>query len=93
MFSVKSGSPLSAILYQVTEGGNWQSDGDGTISGNDLDFDGVSNPVDIYTNSSDGSMGMDIAAQGGIDIVIDSDGGSLPEFRVKAEGDGTARLI
>ena len=73
-FRIKNGTGTGdPNVFTVSPGGNWQSDGDGTISGNDLDFDGTADVI-ITTNSASTDPTMDIRAQGSMDIVVDSDG-------------------
>jgi len=91
-FTVKSGSTTGQNVFEISESGNWQSDGDGTISGNDLSFDGAAN-VNIITNSSNTSISLDIESQGGIDLVLDRDNDNpSAEFAIKRNADGTAAV-
>jgi hypothetical protein len=92
LFTVKSGSAVATNVYEISEAGNWQSDGDGTISGNDLTFDGTAN-ANIVTNSSNTSLSLDIESQGGIDLVLDRDNDNpSAEFALKRNADGTAAV-
>jgi hypothetical protein len=91
-FSIKSGSAVSTNVFEITEAGNWQSDGDGVISGNDLAFDGAAN-ANIITASTNTSLSLDIESQGGLDLVLDRDNDNpSAEFAIKRNADGTAAV-